>query len=128
MTRSELSTSVVIASELNGMRRSKNNDEYWTKIFSAIEAVATFYKTKSREKLNDFFTIDAEKPVSWLMLWMAASLPSVLLKYSVACVFGAVVINAPATKPADANDAERSKDFFFLTIIDLSFFYLFILT
>ena len=56
MTRSEMSTSVVIASELNGMRRSKNNDEYWTKIFSAIEAVATFYKTKSREKLNDFFT------------------------------------------------------------------------
>jgi hypothetical protein len=56
MTRSEMSTSVVIASELNGMRRSKNNDEYWTKIFAAIEAVAVFYKTKSREKLNDFFT------------------------------------------------------------------------
>ena len=54
MTRSELSTSVVIASELNGMRRSKNNDEYWTKIFSAIEAIAVFYKTKSREKLDDF--------------------------------------------------------------------------
>lgn len=54
MTRSEMSTSVVIASELNGMRRSKNNDEYWTKIFSAIEAVAVFYKTKSREKLDDF--------------------------------------------------------------------------
>lgn len=54
MTRSEMSTSVIIASELNGMRRSKNNDEYWTKIFSAIEAVATFYKTKSREKLDDF--------------------------------------------------------------------------
>ena len=54
MTRSELSTSVVIASELNGMRRSKNNDEYWTKIFMAIEAVAVFYKTKSREKLDDF--------------------------------------------------------------------------
>jgi hypothetical protein len=51
-----MSTSVVIASELNGMRRSKNNDEYWTKIFAAIEAVAVFYKTKSREKLNDFFT------------------------------------------------------------------------
>lgn len=56
MTRAELSTSVVIAAELNGMRRSKNNDEYWTKIFAAIEAVAVFYKTKSREKLNDFFT------------------------------------------------------------------------
>lgn len=54
MTRSEMSTSVVIASELNGMRRSKNNDEYWTKIFSAIEAIAVFYKTKSREKLDDF--------------------------------------------------------------------------
>jgi hypothetical protein len=56
MTRSEMSTSVIIAAELNGMRRSKNNDEYWTKIFAAIEAVAVFYKTKSREKLNDFFT------------------------------------------------------------------------
>lgn len=54
MTRSEMSTSVIIASELNGMRRSKNNDEYWTKIFSAIEAIAVFYKTKSREKLDDF--------------------------------------------------------------------------
>lgn len=54
MTRSEMATSVIIASELNGMRRSKNNDEYWTKIFSAIEAVATFYKTKSREKLDEF--------------------------------------------------------------------------